>query len=104
MLVAYEWLLGPASTQQIIVEEAGVPRRFSLSAAISGLRALVRVLPFFGVALVYMVARTVVLQGFGHAVTPLSLGTIVFTWPSLLWFYQDSDLPVACLRSTIRLP
>ena len=85
MLVAYEWLLGAPATQPVIVENVEVPRRFSLNAA--ALRGLIRALPFFGVALAYMVARTLVLRGFGHTVTPLSFATIVYTWPSLLWFY-----------------
>lgn len=86
MLVAYEWLLGPAPPEPATVEKARVLRRFSQYAA-AGFRAVIRVLPFFGVAVAYMVARTLVLRGFGHTVTLLSFGTIVYTWPSLLWFY-----------------
>ena len=86
MLVAYEWLGGPAPPEPATVEKAGVPQRLSLHTA-AAFRALTRVLPFFGVSLAYMVARTLVLRGFGHTVTPLSFATIVCTWPSLLWFY-----------------
>ena len=87
MLVAYEWLLRPATPAAAgIVEEIRIPRSFSSEAA-AAFRALITVLPFFGIGLAYMIARTVVLRGFGHTVVPLPFSTIVYTWPSLLWFY-----------------
>ncbi|MFL6275114.1 MAG: tetratricopeptide repeat protein [Blastocatellia bacterium] len=35
----------------------------------------------------YLVVRSVVLKGLGHEQSPVSLLTMVKTWPSVLWFY-----------------
>jgi tetratricopeptide (TPR) repeat protein len=43
--------------------------------------------PYVAVTIVYLVARTVVLKGLGHAQSSLSLSTLAMTWPSVLWFY-----------------
>jgi Flp pilus assembly protein TadD len=44
-------------------------------------------LPYFGLTAVYLVARFLALKGLGHAITPLSLKTLILTWPSVLLFY-----------------
>ncbi len=50
-------------------------------------RALVQAAPFVGVALLYLVQRSVVLQGITHPRIPLPGRVVPLTWPSLLWFY-----------------
>jgi len=44
------------------------------------------VLPFAAVTVPYLIARVIVLKAFEHPI-PLSVRTMVMTWPSLLWFY-----------------
>ena len=46
-----------------------------------------RALPFIALSLVYLVVRTIVLKGLGHALSQLPLSTIVLTCPAVLWFY-----------------
>lgn len=50
-------------------------------------RAIKVALPFFALTFIYFVARTLALEGFGHAVIKLPFSTILLTWPSILWFY-----------------
>ena len=47
----------------------------------------VRVAPFVLLTLVYLGVRWRVIQGLGHTMMPLSIWTIIFTWPQLLLFY-----------------
>ena len=47
----------------------------------------VRVLPFVLLTFVYLTVRWHVLKGLGHTMVPLSISTIIFTWPQLLLFY-----------------
>jgi tetratricopeptide (TPR) repeat protein len=49
--------------------------------------SLKRAAPYFALALVYLAARAIALKGLGHTVTPLPLGTVLLTLPSVLWFY-----------------
>ena len=49
--------------------------------------ALVRSLPFVVVTVLYLLARINALGAIGRTKTPLSLATLIFTWPSLLWAY-----------------
>jgi len=49
--------------------------------------SLVRVVPFVLLTLVYLVARWHAIGGLGHTMMPLSISTIIFTWPQLLLFY-----------------
>ena len=49
--------------------------------------AIVAVLPFLALTAVYLVARSLVLHGMARTVTPISISTMILTWPSLLWFY-----------------
>jgi len=50
-------------------------------------QSLTCVIPYVAVTIVYLVARTLVLKGLGHAQSSLNLSTLVMTWPSVLWFY-----------------
>lgn len=72
LIVVYEWT---------IVNEAG---KSSLQRA---LRALKPSVPFFAVAILYIVARTLVLQGFSHRLSDFSASTVAQTWPGLIWLY-----------------
>jgi len=49
--------------------------------------ALRRIWPFFLLIVLYIPARIYALKGFSHAVTPLSIEQLAFTWPSLIWFW-----------------
>jgi Flp pilus assembly protein TadD len=49
-----------------------------------------RVLPFGAVALIYLAVRQIVLTGMAH--TPIPLSVLLFTWPSVLWFYVTHAL------------
>jgi len=53
----------------------------SVSAALRG------VWPFLLVVLLYLPARIYALKALSHAVTPLNLSQLAFTWPSLIWFW-----------------
>jgi protein O-mannosyl-transferase len=85
-IAAYEW---------IFVEEtdgvAGSERnRIAVSLKFYGRTAktaLVRVVPFLAMTVVYLVARAIVLKGLSHAARSVSLSTAFLTWPSMLWFY-----------------
>jgi hypothetical protein len=46
-----------------------------------------RIVPFMLLTVVYLGVRWQVLQGLGHTMVPLSVSTIIFTWPQLLMFY-----------------
>ena len=48
---------------------------------------IVRIVPFVLLTFVYLAVRWHVLQGLGHTMVPLSVSTIIFTWPNLLLFY-----------------
>jgi len=50
-------------------------------------KALGRTWPYFFLILLYIPARLHALKGFSHIATPLGLKQLVFTWPSLIWFW-----------------
>jgi tetratricopeptide (TPR) repeat protein len=76
LVACYEWLLGPANDTP---QEGRFGRR---------VRAACRsVLPYLVVTAFYVVARTIVLDGFGHTVVRLPLRVVLLTLPSVLWFY-----------------
>lgn len=70
VIFAYEWLRA---------RNAPWPRRLG--------RSLAQTAPFAGVALLYLVQRSVVLHGITHPRIPLPGHVVPLTWPSLLWFY-----------------
>jgi protein O-mannosyl-transferase len=49
--------------------------------------ATVRIVPFVLLTFAYLAVRWRVLQGLGHTMVPLSVSTIIFTWPNLMLFY-----------------
>jgi len=49
--------------------------------------AVLAVLPFLAVTALYLLARSLALHGMIRTVTPISVKTMILTWPSLLWFY-----------------
>ena len=49
--------------------------------------AVVAVLPFLAVTTLYLLARSLALPGMVRTITPISVKTMILTWPSLLWFY-----------------
>ena len=75
MVFGYEWIF-----RCRLEEPAG-----SVGRQIRG--AIRRVAPYLVLTGVYLIVRAAALKGLAHALTPLPLGTMVFTWPSLLWFY-----------------
>ncbi|HEV2248722.1 MAG TPA: tetratricopeptide repeat protein [Terriglobia bacterium] len=76
IIFAYEWLWhGPA-------ESNGFQSAFERARS-----AVVRIVPFVLLTLVYLAVRWQVLEGLGHTMMPLSVSTIIYTWPHLLMFY-----------------
>ena len=76
IIFAYEWLwYGPA-------ESNGFQSAFERART-----AVVRIVPFVLLTLVYLAVRWQVLEGLGHTMMPLSVSTIIYTWPHLLLFY-----------------
>lgn len=51
------------------------------------MRSLMRVVPFVVLSIGYLVARAVVLKGLVHPLSHLSLLTVAYTLPAVLWFY-----------------
>ncbi|HXH50541.1 MAG TPA: tetratricopeptide repeat protein [Terriglobia bacterium] len=49
--------------------------------------ATLQIVPFVLLTFVYLAVRWHVLQGLGHTMVPLSVSTIIFTWPHLMLFY-----------------
>jgi 4-amino-4-deoxy-L-arabinose transferase-like glycosyltransferase len=76
IILAYEWLWQ---------ESAG--SEWFRSAFERTRTALVRIVPFVLLTFVYLAVRWHVLQGLGHTMVPLSISTIIFTWPHLTLFY-----------------
>jgi protein O-mannosyl-transferase len=76
IILAYEWLwYGPAGSD------------WPLSAFARVRTATFRIGPFVLLTFVYLAVRWQVLQGLGHTMVPLSVSTIIFTWPHLMLFY-----------------
>jgi tetratricopeptide (TPR) repeat protein len=49
--------------------------------------ALMHSLAFFALTILYLILRAHVLHGLSHTVTPVALGTIALTDPSIVWLY-----------------
>ena len=68
----------------------GIDRRLPAAPA-DGIQRVRRALWFATPYLVpipfYVAARTYALKGFSHVMTPLPVATVIYTWPSLLWFW-----------------
>ncbi len=83
MIFAYELIFNTGREGR-----AGEDEGFMRSAPMRHLgQALGRSLPFVAVTVLYLIARVIALGAIGRTKTPLSLATLVFTWPSLLWSY-----------------
>ncbi len=77
IIFLYEWIWSDAPENS--------PR---FRRALAHLReGVVAVGPFVVISFAYLAVRWQVLKGLGHVMTPLSLLTIIFTWPGLLLFY-----------------
>jgi len=74
LICAYEWVYGARGSG---LREQLNRARF----------ALMRAAPYVALTCGYLFIRSLALSGLSHAVTPLPKSTILFTWPSLLWFY-----------------
>lgn len=77
LVFAFEW---------IWQEAPGTASAFR-SALVRARNSMVRVVPFLLLTFVYLAVRWHVLQGLGHTMVPLSVSTIIFTWPQILLFY-----------------
>lgn len=76
LVFVYEWIYQPAGGGGL---RHGRRARFA--------SALGSSLPYLALIPLYLAARASALKGLGHTITPLPSTTMVFTWPSLLWFY-----------------
>ena len=74
LIFVYEWIYNTGESQKV---------SFAARAR-NGIKVAA---PYLALSVVYLAARTIVLKGLGHTITPLPLATIVLTWPSLLWTY-----------------
>ena len=77
LIFAYEWMYGRPLTA---TSSAGM-RLQTIR------RALWSATPYFLLIGPYLMARVFALKGLSHAETPLPISTLMFTWPSLLWFW-----------------
>lgn len=76
IIFVYEWLWHQAAVDRW-------PRAIFERARSS----TVRIVPFVFLTFIYLAVRWHVLQGLEHTMVPLSLSTIIFTWPHLMLFY-----------------
>jgi tetratricopeptide (TPR) repeat protein len=77
VLAVYEWIAGPMW---------GGPLRLRKVLAWCG-EAIRKIWPYLFPILLYVPARIYALKGFSHTVTPVGAEQLLFTWPSLLWFW-----------------
>ena len=80
IIVVYEWVLGPSSRGPF---EKTKFEEYSRRAK----AAFAQAFPYFALLLAYLVIRALVLKSLVGTVTPLSLGTQLFTIPSLALLY-----------------
>ena len=66
--------------------------------------ALNQSVAFFGLTFLYLPWRAHILRGLSHSVTPVSLGTMALTEPSILWLYIRHILFPAGLSGLYGLP
>jgi protein O-mannosyl-transferase len=77
LVFAFEWLW-----QEALGTASGFRPVF-----VRACNSMVRVVPFLLLTFVYLAVRWHVLHGLGHTMVPLSVSTIIFTWPQILLFY-----------------
>ena len=86
MIFAYELIFSPGREGQADTGEGEI--RLMRSSALRAVGvAFKRAAPFMAVTVVYLVARVIALGALGRTKTPLSLATLILTWPSLFWSY-----------------
>jgi tetratricopeptide (TPR) repeat protein len=70
-------------------QNAETPRRGVSMAALlrRARRSLWSAVPYLVPIPFYLWARVHALEGFSHVMTPLPLSAVLYTWPSLLWFW-----------------
>lgn len=96
IIFAYEFLL--PSDMKTMDRERLRFHKFSSWRAVSKrlMSSALRVLPYIAVTVVYVAIRALVLNGLGHKMMPLAGTTIIYTLPSIIWFYVKLLLwPVA---------
>jgi tetratricopeptide (TPR) repeat protein len=77
LLLVYEWIFGTEWENP-----------FEVGKILSWFgQTLGRIWPYFLLLAFYVPVRIYALKGFNHVVTPLSTAQLVFTWPSLAWFW-----------------
>jgi tetratricopeptide (TPR) repeat protein len=81
LVFCYEWIFGSNSEKDTAEDQRSRGRLF--------VGTLVRVFPFIGLTLLYLVVRFLALKGLGHTITPVALKTLVLTVPSILFFYVE---------------
>jgi Tfp pilus assembly protein PilF len=77
LLLVYEWIFGMEWGQRL------EPKKILNWCG----ETIGRIWPYFLAVALYVPARIYAIKGFSHNVTPLSTAQLVFTWPSLLWFW-----------------
>jgi Tfp pilus assembly protein PilF len=77
LLLVYEWIFGMEWGRPFDV------RRFATWSA----EAFGKIWPYLFLIALYVSARIYALKGFNHVVAPLSTIQLMFTWPSLVWFW-----------------
>ena len=77
VVFGYDWLYRPGAM--------GQSRWGSFMERVRG--ALFSTLPYLALTAAYLLVRVKVIGGLSHVMTPLPFSTMIFTWPSLLWFY-----------------
>jgi hypothetical protein len=77
LLLLYDWIFGT---------EWGRPLELRRALVWCG-ETLRRIWPYFFLVVLYVPLRIYALKGFSHGATLLSNKQLVFTWPSLFWFW-----------------
>jgi tetratricopeptide (TPR) repeat protein len=77
IIFVYEWVYGGSTDEPY--SWSGRARRIG--------RAFRFAAPYFALIPPYLAARVFALKGFSHIATPLPFSTLLYTWPSLVWFW-----------------
>src|ERR1019366_7525636 len=81
LICGYTWIYGAGNGREVSAMQKGP------SILARAIFALVASIPFWLVVLVYVPVRIHALKGFAHVITPLPISTVIFTIPSVLFFY-----------------
>jgi tetratricopeptide (TPR) repeat protein len=66
-------------------EDASIAPIFKAGLWLAGKEAAVSI-PYFCVLAAYLAVRRIMLHGMANPIAPLSWSTMIFTWPSVMWF------------------